>query len=1155
MRNNLRKSQVLNGNLPLTLVKGWNASISLQFLTIIGLASLFFLVGTTHAQVNVVTTHNDIARTGQNLQETILTPANVNASQFGKLFSQSVRGPVYAQPLYLSNVAIPGKGTHNVVYVTTNSDVVYAFDADSNGGVDANPLWTATLLTAGYQPQYRSLGTPVIDPVSKTIYVVSTQNNGSTLQDWLYALDVTTGATKFGGPVQIQASIPGTGSGSTGGVLTFSPSYHVQRPGLLLLNGVLYVAFGSVGDSGPWHGWIFSFKASTLAQINVYCTSPNGSGAGVWMSGAGLVAEVPNPAKPYGRMFLTTGNGTYTASAPYTNTMSYGMSVLDFDLSGGVMTLQDLFTPYNWSALNNQDGDLGSGGPILLPNQTMASGQTLSPLVEVGKSGAIYVLNRNSLGGIDDNDDQIVQKVQTPQSGKQNWGAGIWGSPAYWNQNLYFGGTNPGASTGLAAYSFVNGVLSTSPTSQTSEGFSYPGPTPSISSNGNTNPKLANAILWVLKTDSYTSGGPEILLAYDATNLGNLFYSSNADLARDNPGGAVKYAIPTVANGKVYVGAAGVLDVYGVLANAQVTPKPIISPGSGSFTGSQTVTITDSIAGATIYYTTNGSTPNSGSTVYTGPIKVTQSQTITAIAGATGYLQSGSTSATYSSTANAANPVFSLAPGTYNGTQTLTLSDSSKGAVIYYTVDGSTPTTTSPVYTKAISVSVSETVQAFATAPNLQASAQVAASYDIDPVYTFSFPDGFTDAQGPMQFNGSTDLDDFRLQLTNGGTFEAGSAFYATRVNVQAFTTDFTFQLSNPLADGMTFTIQNVGPGALGLVGGSLGYQGITKSVAIKLDLYNNAGEGPNSTGIYTGGALPEVPAITLAGTGIDLHSGDQMFAHITYDGTNLNLTLTDAVTLAQWSHSFVVNIPAAVGGNTAYVGFTGGAGGHSSSQKVTAWTYLVGQPPVPSYPAGFDAANLVLNGSSTLSGTSLKLTNGGANEIASTYFTKPVDVESFTSTFDFQLTAATADGFTFVIQNGNTGAIGNGGGGLGYASIPNSVAIKFDFFNNAGEGSTSTGVYVNGATPTVPAIAIPASSELNIISGHTIRAVVTYNGTTLTWTMTDLSGLQNPSLKESVNINIPHTLGSNTAYIGFTAASGDGTATQSILDWTFTNI
>src|SRR5271163_2813128 len=235
------------------------------------------------AQVNVVTAHNDIARTGQNLNETILTPSNVNPTQFGKLFSQPVNGEIFAQPLYVSNVAIPGNGTHNVVYVATTTadpngsygkypgDSVYAFDADTNGGANGSPLWQVSLLTntapAGtYTATIGVVGTPVIDPASQTMYLVSSELQGSVAINRLHALDITTGAEKFGGPVQIQASVPGTGSASVGGVLTFDPTYQTQRSGLLFLNGVLYVAFGSYEDQGPWHGWIFSYDVNATTQ-------------------------------------------------------------------------------------------------------------------------------------------------------------------------------------------------------------------------------------------------------------------------------------------------------------------------------------------------------------------------------------------------------------------------------------------------------------------------------------------------------------------------------------------------------------------------------------------------------------------------------------------------------------------------------------------------------------------------------------------------------------------------------------------------------------------------------------------------------------------------------------------------------------------------
>lgn len=1115
---------------------------------------LLLVAGLARAQVSVVTAHNDIARTGQNVNETVLTPSNVNSNQFGKLFSQKVSGSIFAQPLFVSPVTFPHGAIHNnVVYVGTSTDDVYAFDGNNNGGINAGPLWHVSLLTntgGTYTNRAGILGTPVIDLPSSTMYVVSSETQNSIDIFRLHALDITTGAEKFGGPVLIQASVPGTGTGSSGGVLTFDGSYELDRPGLLFLNGVVYIAFGSVGDEGPWHGWLFSYNATTLQQINVFCPSANGSGAGIWMGGAGLMAEVNNPAKPYGRMFVATGNGSYTASTPYTNTMSYGMSLLDLDLTGGVMTVQDEFTPYNQATLNAQDGDLGSGGPVLLPAQALKSGSTLNPLVEVGKSGEIYILDRNNLGGFNASGDQVAQEVQTPVTpGGKNWGAGVWGSPAYWNQNIYFGGRNPGTSDGISAYSFKNGVLSTTPTSQTVELFPYPAPTPSISSNGTT-----HAIMWVLNNGAYNIG-PAVLLAYDATNLSNLLYSSNTNFSRDNPGQAVKFNVPTIANSRVFVGAFGQLDVYGLLNQSPTVAPPVISPAGTTFTGSQTITITDATSGAQIYYTTNGTTPTVNSTLYNGPFTITTNTTVNAIASAIGYLQGAPVSATFSSTANTANPVFSLASGTYSGTQTLTITDSSSNPVIYYTVDGTTPTTASNVYNGPITIAVGETVQAIATAPGLLASSIVSANYDIEPVYNIDFSQGFAQAQGPIQFNGSTGLDDVRLQLTDGGQNEAGSAFYTQKVNVQSFTTDFIFQLSNPVGDGITFTIQNMGLSALGAYGGGLGYQFITKSLAIKFDIDNYiAGAGPNSTGLYLNGVEPALPSINLTGTGINLLGGDDFDAHITYDGTNLTLTLTDLVSLASWSNSWAVNIPSVVGGNTAWVGFTGSTGMATASQKLTYWTYLAGTPALPNYPTGFDSTGLALNGNPTFAGTTLRLANGGNNQTTSVYYATPVGIDTFATEFDFRLNTSSAsspgEGFTFVIQNAGPTALGGGAAGLGYAGIPNSVAIKFDIFNNAGEGSDSTGVYVNGAMPTVPSMDL-TSSGLNMNDGDIIHVAVTYDGTTLTWTIEDANLLKT---QKHVAINIPHTIGSNTAYVGFTGAEGSGTTTENILDWTFSN-
>jgi hypothetical protein len=380
---------------------------------------------------------------------------------------------------------------------------------------------------------------------------------------------------------------------------------------------------------------------------------------------------------------------------------------------------------------------------------------------------------------------------------------------------------------------------------------------------------------------------------------------------------------------------------------------------------------------------------------------------------------------------------------------------------------------------------------------------------------------------------------------------QAGSAFYATPVNVQQFTTNFTFQLSNPAADGITFTIQNNGPTALGHSGGNLGYGGIPHSVAIKFDLYSNEGEGPDSTGLYVNGVAPILPLINLSSTGINLHSGDYFNTTLTYDGANLTLTLTDAITLATWSHVWVINIPATIGSNTAYVGFTGGTGGQTSSQKLTSWTYAPG-PPVPSYPSGFAPGSMTLNGGATYNGSQLVLTDGKANEARSAFFTSEVNVQQFVTNFQFQLTNTIGDGFTFTIQGNAPTAVGGQGSGLGYYHILASMMIKFDLYSNAGEGSDSTGLYFNGASPTLPAIDL-SSTGINLHSGDIFNAQLSYDGITLTVVITDT--VTNSTATQRYLVDIPTLVGGPTAYVGFTGGSGGGTAIQQILNWTYSPI
>lgn len=506
------------------------------------------------AQGAVTTQHNDNLRTGQNLNETNLTPALVSSGQFGKLFSQTVDGLVYAQPLYVPNVYIPGKGIHNVVYVASEHDSVYAWDADSNTGANSTPLWQSSFINPsqgittissndvncpdGVIPEIGITSTPVIDVTTNTIYVlVETKENGSFFHR-LHALDITTGAEKFGGPTVIAGSVPGTGAGSSGGILTFDPLMHLNRPGLLLTNGGdVFMAWASNCDNPPFHGWIMSYSKTTLQQTGIWATTPNGSGGGTWMSGGGMATDGSDS------VYLATGNGSFDISG---TPVDFGDSVIRMTLGDAGVEVADYFTPYNQGNLNSGDVDVASGGPLLLPDQP---GPHAKELIQVGKEGSIYVIDRTSMGHYNpQNNTQIVQNL-TGQVG------GMYGTPAYWDGNVYFGASYDA----LKAFSLTNGTLSPTPTSSSTLTFTYPGATPSISASGNN-----DAILWILQTDTQNNGN-EVLRAYDATNLATELYDSNQNLSRDNPGGAVKYAVPTIINGKVYAGSASAISVYGNL--------------------------------------------------------------------------------------------------------------------------------------------------------------------------------------------------------------------------------------------------------------------------------------------------------------------------------------------------------------------------------------------------------------------------------------------------------------------------------------------------------------------------------------------------------------------------------------------------------------
>lgn len=500
----------------------------------------------------VLTYHNDDARTGQNLSETVLTPSNVSSSTFGKLISYPVDGYIYAQPLYVPSVTFPHKGgVHNVVYVATEHDSVYAFDAD---GMSASPLWHTSFINAkkgigtvptslvgtdDIKPEIGITGTPVIDPSTKTLYVVAkTINRAGVVQQHLHALSITTGKEKFGGPRLISASVKGTGDAADKhGKISFDALLANQRSALLLANGIVYVAFASHGDQGHYHGWLFAYKARGLGRVAVFNSTPNGSKGGIWQ-GANAPAVDAN-----GNIYFSVSNGTFDAN---TSGSDYGESFVRATLSKHVISIADYFTPFDESFLATGDLDVGSSGALLLPDQSTGPAHLA---VTADKNGTIYLLNRDSLGHFNPTgDSQIVQELFQV--------TGVVLCPfAYFNNSVYFVAVNQA----LTSIPLVGGLFDTEAINVASPQIGFPGASLSISANGS-----ADGIVWVIKDNNY-NGGPSILFAYNAGDLSELYDSSQAPGGRDTAGFAVKFTTPTIANGKVYVGTQTELDVYGLL--------------------------------------------------------------------------------------------------------------------------------------------------------------------------------------------------------------------------------------------------------------------------------------------------------------------------------------------------------------------------------------------------------------------------------------------------------------------------------------------------------------------------------------------------------------------------------------------------------------
>lgn len=560
--------------------------------------------------LGVFTHHDDLSRDGTNTQEYALTPNNLNPTTFGKLFScatatpteaQAGQGAVFTQTLWVPSLSING-GIHNVIFVATQHDTVFAFDADANPCVQ---YWQVNLLdtphggtsgetpvfwnNVGYgygdiYPEVGVTGTPVIDPTSNTIYLVSTSQNSSegTFYQRLHALDLGSGNEKFSAPVNIAASVAGTGDGSSGGMLNFSAQMENQRPALALAAGIVCIGWSAHEDASPWHGWFIGYSATNVQQqVGVFNTTPNGGAGGVWAAGGAPAVDSE------GNIYISTGNGLFDANQSGMPDDDYGDSLLKLISFSGTtsngenLNLVDWFTPDDQSCLANTDTDLGSGNVVLLPDQT--AGPILHLLVQMGKEGVVYLINRDNMGHFQSNDcqgsnSQIVQTfIGSP--------SGYYGTPAFWQNSLYFAGSldNTGSGDYLKLFSFSpsTGQFDTAPASQSVHYFNFPGASPSVSSQG-----ASSGIIWAIDASAYgfanpnadggnincsqvpvPSGcaGPAVLYAYDAGNLMVEYWDSTiAPNQRDQAGNAVKFVPPTVANGKVYVSTRTEIDVYGL---------------------------------------------------------------------------------------------------------------------------------------------------------------------------------------------------------------------------------------------------------------------------------------------------------------------------------------------------------------------------------------------------------------------------------------------------------------------------------------------------------------------------------------------------------------------------------------------------------------
>jgi hypothetical protein len=887
-----------------------------------------FILGSPAMAQDVLTFHNDAARSGVQSNETVLSSGNVNSALFGKVLNLPADADIYAQPLYVSAYTMADGKTHNVLVVATAHDTVYAFDADGQNPA-AGYLWKVSLLSPGetwlntidvgtqdINPSIGIVGTPVIDRAGGTVYLVSkskTVSGTTVFTQRLHALNLLDGTEKLNGPTVIQASVPGNGDGT--GTVSFNALLNNQRAALLLAptpNGSsassIFIAWASHGDNGRYHGWVIGYNSANISQQTAAWTdSPNGTAGGIWMSAGGLSTDGA------GNIFGASGNGDFNANSGGGN---YGDSLFKLNLTPAGLGVSDWFTPSNQAGLDGSDSDFGVGGaPLILPVQ---SGRFPHLMLTADKQGEIYLLNRDNLGHFDGAGTATIQSFD--DGGRLS----IHSNLIFFNNGLYL--IPDGGPAEAWSFNASTGLFNIAPQSKSTHTFGClgcdgGGSNFTISANG-----TLNSIVWAIDYSAYNSG-PAVLYAFDATNLSNQIYaSSQAAGNRDQAVVAVKFMAPTVANGKVYVGGRNGVTVYGLLGSgSQSAAAPSFSVAGGSCTAPQTVAITDATPNATVYYTLDGSAPTTSSTIYTVPLNFGSTTTLKAVATAIGYTGSAATTAVYtiSIAQPAAAPLFSPAAGSFTAPQAVAITDATPNSTIYYTINGSVPTTSSTLYTGPMTFSSTTTLRAIATATGYTAGAATSGIYTITIAPTAAAP-SFSPASGSFTAPQTVAITDATANAavyytTNGSVPTASSTLYTGPLTFSSTTT------LKAIATRAGYTGSAVTTGTFTISGPSAT---ATPSFSPAGGLYNSAqnvsiGDATTGATIYytINGSVPTSGSTLYTGP-ITISSNTTLSAIATAPGRTNSVPATVAFTISS-------NVP------TANPTITPGPGNYTTPQTV----------------------------------------------------------------------------------------------------------------------------------------------------------------------------------------------------------------------------